>query len=141
MTKLKVEILKTLKYREKIHKKGSIIDIPVSVFHKLSLKGVVKPYIPDVSEEELPYLKREFERLFEEHLKRLKQIPVTISEIKERYPERYKKLRELEAKMDEAWLTFDYLAFTEALAEIEKTIQEVKNEMQMACRQGNSTSK
>ncbi|MCS7135307.1 MAG: hypothetical protein NZ893_02615 [Candidatus Aenigmarchaeota archaeon] len=124
MTKLKVEILKTLKYREKIHKKGSIIDIPISTFHKLSLKGLVRAYYPDVSEEELPYLKKEFELLFEQHFKRLTKIPVSISEIKTQNPNLYKKLKEAESRMDEAFLSFDYQTFTSSMEAIESALKE-----------------
>lgn len=119
---MKVEVRQGFNISGREFKKGEIIDIPVSVFHKLSLRGLIKPYLPNVSEEELPFLKAEFEKAFSEHLNRLKQIPITISRIKELYPERYKKLRAFKERMDEAWLTFDYEAFLEALREIEGVI-------------------
>lgn len=69
------------------------------------------------------YLKAEFESIFTEHIQRLSEMPITASIIKELYPWLYQQLKKLEVKMDEAWLTFDYEAFTEALREIEEIIK------------------
>lgn len=121
---MKVKVRRKFKIYGREFKEGEIIDVPASTFHKLSLRGLVKSYLPNVSEEELPFLKAQFEKVFSKHLNRLKQIPITISRIKERYSERYKKLRALEERVDEAWLTFDYEAFTNALKEIEETIKD-----------------
>ncbi|MEO0247873.1 MAG: hypothetical protein ABIM20_07850 [candidate division WOR-3 bacterium] len=121
---MKAEVMRTFTLSGKEFRKGDVIDIPVSVFHKLSLKGLVRPYNPDVSEEELPYLRAKFDEAFSEHLNRLKHIKIPVSKIKEMYPELYKKFRALEEKMDEAWLTFDYEAFLDALKEIEEMIKD-----------------
>ncbi|WP_297212701.1 MULTISPECIES: hypothetical protein [Thermodesulfovibrio] len=120
---MKALILKSFNLYGREFKKDEVTEIPVSAFNKLSLKGLVKPYLPDVSEDELPFLKAEFEKIYAEHIQRLSEMPLTASIIKELYPELYQKLRELEVKMDEAWLTFDYEAFTEALRDIEEIMQ------------------
>lgn len=125
---MKAVISKSFKISGKEFKKGEIADIPVSAFHKLSLKGLVRPYNPDVSEEELPFLKLKFEKAFSEHFNRLKQIPVSISRIKERYPEVYKKLRSLERQADEAYLSFDYDVFVNTLKQIEEVMSSVNEQ-------------
>lgn len=131
---MKVVFAKSFNLSGKEFKKGEIGEVPISAFRKLNLKRLVKPYLPDVPEEEIPSLKVKFEKVFSEYFERLKQIPITISEIKQLYPERYEKLRELETRMDEAWIIFDYESFIEALKEIEEVIsacfisEEVTNE-------------
>lgn len=123
-----VKVKKAFESKGKFYEKGDVIEVPVFVFHKLSLRGLVTPFNPDIPEEEIPLLKAEFERLFTEHMERLKKIPVALSEMRQRKPETYQKLRQLETEMDEAWLTFDYDKFKEALTKIEKTISEAQYE-------------
>ncbi|MGB9935203.1 hypothetical protein [Thermodesulfovibrio yellowstonii] len=120
---MKAIVIKDFKSKEELYEKGTIINIDVSLYHKLSLKGLVKPYLPHIQEEQIPMLTEEFKRMFNEFSDRIEKLPITASIIKEHYPEHYQKLRKLEEKMDEAWLTFERETFIEALREIEEIMR------------------
>lgn len=120
---MKAIILKDFNLSGREFKKGEITEIPISVFHKLSLKGLVRPHLPHIPEEQIPILIEEFKRMFNEFADRIEKIPITTSLIKEHYPEHYQKLRKLEEKMDEAWITFEREIFTKALREIEEMMK------------------
>lgn len=121
-------VLKTFQSNGFSYKKDTILDIPISLFHKLSLKGLVKPYTPHIPEQKIPSLKEEFKRLFNEHAENLEAIPVTSSYIRENYPEVYKRLKELCDVLDEAFLTFNGELFAKTAREIESILWDCLNE-------------
>lgn len=119
---MKALVLKSFKSNGVSYEKDTIIDVPVSVFHKLSLKGLVKYYLPHISEKEIPLLITEFKHLFNEHAENLKKIPVASTYIKEHYPDIYELLKKLSDLLDEAFLTFNREMFIKTAREIESIV-------------------
>lgn len=114
---MKVKVLKGFAIDGE-YKAGDIIDISEEDFQFLLSSGLVGP----VKQKEL------FEQAFKEHFERLKKIPITISTIKEQYPEVYKKLRELEKLADDAFLSFDYDRFVNTLKQIEEIMSSINKQ-------------
>jgi len=124
---MKAWVLKTFQSNGFSYKRDTIIDIPVSVFHKLSLRGLVKPYLPHIPGEQIASFKEEFKCLFDKHAENLECIPATSAYIKEHYPEVYKRLRELSDVLDEAFLTFNRELFLKTAREIESILWDCLN--------------